>query len=52
MKTLSLNYNSEDYLCISGIYVNEDLCPATLDIRRSKMDELRETRWQGKDGLF
>jgi len=34
------------------VYVNEDLCPATLDIRRSKMDELREARRQGKVAYF
>ena len=31
----------------TNIYVNEDVCKATLDIRKSKMGELKERKSQG-----
>ena len=36
----------------TNIYINEDLCPNLVDVRRGQMDALREARRQGKVAFF
>ena len=36
----------------TNIYINEDLCPATMEVRHQQKDALREARQQGKIAYF
>lgn len=36
----------------TNIYINEDFCPGTVDVRRKQMDRMREARRNGKQAFF
>ena len=45
-------YRNRRNLMGTNVFVNEDLCPATQEIRRQQMDALKEARQNGKIAYF
>ena len=45
-------YRNRRKLMGTNIFINEDLCPATMEIRREQMDKLREARSNGRIAYF